>query len=79
MPDMLTIREAVQRAKVEGIPVSEFTLRTWVRSGAVPVRKVGQKSLLFYPNLVRFLQCVDGADNMPSTAVPAPGIRRIDL
>lgn len=78
MPNVLTIREAVQRAKADGLPISEYTLRQWVRTGAVPARWVGQKALLFYPNLVRYLQCKDGADN-DSTTVAAPGIRRIDL
>ena len=77
MPDVVTIREAVQRAKTDGLPVSEYTLRMWVRSGAIPTRKVGQKALLFYPNLVRYLQCEDGADNTPVAA--APGIRRVDM
>ena len=65
MADMLTIRQAVDRARHEGIPVSEYTLRRWVRSGAVPVRVAGSKQLLYYPNLVRYLQCVDGCDNQP--------------
>lgn len=76
MPDVVTIREAVQRAKADGLPVSEYTLRQWIRTGAVPVRKAGTKMLLFYPNLVRYLQCEDGADNEPARVVAAPGIRR---
>lgn len=77
MPNVVTIREAVQRAKTDGLPVSEYTLRMWIRSGAIPARKVGQKALLFYPNLVRYLQCEDGADNTPATVAAAPGIRRV--
>lgn len=77
MPNVVTIREAVQRAKADGLPISEYTLRQWVRTGAIPTRKVGQKALLFYPNLVRYLQCDDGADNTPATQVAATGIRRI--
>lgn len=65
MPSVLTIREAVQRAKADGLPVSEYALRRWVRLGAIPVRKAGSKFLLFYPNLVRYLQCADGGDNGP--------------
>ena len=68
MPNMLTIREAVRRAKAEGLPISEYTLRLWIKTGAIPVRWVGQKALLFYPNLVRYLQCEDSADNTPATA-----------
>ena len=77
MPNVVTIREAVQRAKTDGLPVSEYSLRMWIRSGAIPTRKVGQKSLLFYPNLVRYLQCEDGADNTPATVAAAPGICRV--
>lgn len=79
MPNVVTIREAVQRAKADGLPVSEYTLRHWVRTGAIPTRKVGQKALLFYPNLVRYLQCEDGADNTPAMVAGATGIRLADL
>ena len=79
MPDVLTIREAVQRAKASGLHISEYALRQWVRTGAIPTRRVGQKALLFYPNLVRYLQCEDGTDNAPSTVAAAPGIRRVDV
>lgn len=79
MPNVLTIREAVQRAKVDGMPISEYTLRHWVRIGAIPTRKVGQKVLLFYPNLIKYLQCEDGCDNAPATVAANPGIRRVDL
>ena len=77
--NVVTIREAVQRAKDDGLPITEYTLRKWVRSGAIPTRKVGQKALLFYPNLVRYLQCEDGCDNAPATVAVMPGIRRVDL
>ena len=79
MPDVLTIREAVQRSKVDGMPVSEYTLRRWVKSGAIPVRKVGQKVLLFYPNLISYLQCEDGKPTPPTTAEATPDIRRVGI
>ena len=79
MPDVLTIREAVQRSKVDGMPVSEYTLRRWVKSGAIPVRKVGQKVLLFYPNLISYLQCEDSKPTPPTTEEATPGIRRIEI
>ena len=34
MRDVLTIREAVQRSKDEGVPVSEYTLRRWGKDGS---------------------------------------------
>lgn len=78
MADVLTIKEAVQRSKAEGLPVSEYTLRRIIWSGKVPIRQVGQKMLLYYPNLVRYLTCADGADNVPTVTAPT-GIRRVDL
>lgn len=77
MADVLTINETVKRARAEGLPVSEYSLRMWVRAGAVPVRKVGTRMLLYYPNLVRFLQCEDGGDN--THAAVAASIRKIEL
>lgn len=78
MADVLTVREAVNRSKAEGMPVSEYTLRRMIKNGLVPVRQVGKKMLLYYPNLVRYLTCADGADNIPIVAAPT-GIRRVDL
>ena len=79
MPDVLTIREAVQRSKVDGMPISEYTLRRWIKCGAIPVRKVGQKALLFYPNLIRYLQCEDSKPTPPSKAEAETGIRRVEI
>ena len=65
MAQVITIREAVARAKAEGYPVSEYALRMWIKQGTFPVRKVGSKFLIFYPNLVAFIRCESGADNPP--------------
>ena len=65
MPDVVTVKEAVQRARSEGMPVSEFSLRRWIKTGAVPVRKAGNKMLLYYPRLVEFITCADGGDIRP--------------
>lgn len=78
MPDVITIREAVQRSKAEGLPISEYTLRRAIKSGEIPVRQVGQKTLLYYPNLVRYLTCADGADNTPAKVAGYVGIRRVE-
>ena len=78
MADVLTVREAVSRAKAEGLPVTEYTLRHWIKSGSVPVRTVGSKALLYYPNLVRFLSCADGADNAPAPQIVG-GIRPVEV
>lgn len=79
MPNVLTVRESVQQAKSDGLPVSEYTLRQWIKTGVIPVRKAGQKSLIFYPNLVRFLQCADGSDNATYPASAGSNIRRVEV
>lgn len=79
MPDIVTIREAAARAKTDGLPVSEYCIRQWVRLGVVPVRKAGNKNLLSYSNLVSFLRCENGQDNQPPATVAASGIRRVNL
>lgn len=65
MGNVMTVRGAVARAKEEGLPVSEYTLRIWIKSGFIPIRRAGCKQLIYYPNLVRYLQCEDGGDIQP--------------
>lgn len=79
MHDVLTIREAVQRAKAEGLNLTEYSLRYFIRSGAIPTRKVGQKALVYYPNIISFIRCESGADNQPPAVTAVHGIRRVDL
>mgnify|MGYP002517072576 FL=1 len=78
MRDVLTIREAVRRSIEEGVPVSEYALRRWVKTGAIPTRQAGTKTLIYFPRLVEFLTCADGCDNAPATLGDPPGIRRVD-
>lgn len=73
MPNVVTIREAVQRAKSDGMPVSEYTLRQWVKTGEIPTRRAGTKTLLYYPNLVAYLQ--SGDEVRPTLATS--GIRQL--
>ena len=77
MPNMVTIRQAVSRLKTDGLPLTEYSLRMLVKRGAVPVRFIGQKALLYYPNIISYLRCEDGGDNI-SAATEAGGIRRVD-
>ena len=79
MPNMVTIRQAVEQLKADGLPLSEYALRLLVKRGAIPVRYAGQKALIYYPNVISYIQCTDGCDNAPSTVAAAPGIRRVDL
>lgn len=62
MRDIVTIREAVARARVDGLQVSEYALRNWVKTGEFPSRKAGNKTLIYYPKLIKYLQCADSDD-----------------
>lgn len=63
MANMVTIRQALPRLSEDGMPMSEYSLRLLIKRGAIPVRYVGKKALIFYPNIISYLQCVDGGDN----------------
>ncbi len=79
MPNMLTIRQVVDRLKADGLPLSEYALRLLVKRGAIPVRYAGQKALIYYPNVISYIQCADGCDNAPATVADTNGIRRVNL
>lgn len=66
MADVLTIPETLERARSEGLPVSEYSLRRWIKTGAIPSRNAGRKALVYYPALIRFLTCEDGGDVRPA-------------
>ena len=65
MPDIMTIKQAAARANADGLAVTEYCIRQWVRLGILPVRKAGRKNLLSYSNLVSYVRCENGQDNMP--------------
>ncbi len=79
MADVVTVREAVQRAKSEGFPVAECALRRWIKTGEIPHRTAGRKILIFYPRLVQYLKCEDGGADTPATDIPVSGIRRVEV
>ena len=79
MRQMLNIRESIKQCETDGLTVSEYSLRLWIKQGKVPYVTAGRsKVLIYYPNLVHFLQCGYAGDSAPATVVSGPGIRRID-
>ena len=75
----MTLRETVVRLHNDGYQISEYALRSWVRSGSIPVRHIGKKALVYYPNVLDFLQCKNGQDNLPSSPISTNGIRQIEV
>lgn len=74
--DIGTIPQRAKRARGEGIPISEYTLRRLIKQGIIPARYIGPKPVFSYSALLRYFSCEDGCDNAPAT-VAASGIRRI--
>lgn len=74
---ILTIQETVARSRDKGMPISEYTLRRALRTGAIPCRTVGKKYLIAWENVERWLMCSDGADNRPAETSPA--VRQISI
>lgn len=72
----LSIREAAARSRAEGLGVGESTIRGWIAEGKLPHRKVGKKILLYWPNLLAFLQGNDIPTETRAEA-PVPGIHRV--
>lgn len=62
---ILTIKETVERSHEEGMPITEYTLRRALKSGAIKCRIVGKKYLIAWENVERWFMCVDGQDNHP--------------
>lgn len=77
-PDINTVPKLAQRAKAEGLPISEYTIRRLIKQGLIPARYIGPKPVASYSALVRYFSCEDGCGNAPST-VAASGIRRVDM
>lgn len=54
--DVLTIRNAVLRARSENFDISEYAVRRWVAEGRLPVLHSGNRALIYYPSLLDFLR-----------------------
>lgn len=74
---ILTIKETVERSVARGMPITEYTLRRAIRSGAIPCRVVGKRYLIAWDNVVRWLMCADSSDNVPIHTNEAGVIRPV--
>lgn len=76
---LVTIREAVWYSKEDRIPVTEYTLRSWVKAGIIPTRQIGKKHLLYYPTLVQYIRCGNDPIGAPVPETTTHGIRPIEI
>ena len=78
-PDINTVPRLAKRAKADGLPISEYTIRRLIKTGAIPARYIGPKPLASYSAILRYFQCLDGCDNAPAATATGSNIRRIDV
>lgn len=56
MLEFASIRRTAARLQAEGYCVSEGALRRWIREEKLAHRMCGNKPLLYYPNIIKFLE-----------------------
>lgn len=54
--DLASIQDTALRCKEEGLPLTECALRRLTQSGDIPACRIGKKSLLYWANVVEFVQ-----------------------
>lgn len=72
-----SLQRTLERCQASGYPVSMYTLRRAVRSGAIPCRVVGRTYLVPWASVEAWLLCADGGDNRPRETVG--GIRPVEV
>ncbi len=51
-----SIREICQELTKNGVHVSEYAIRRWVKLGALPVAYAGRKALISYSSVIKLLE-----------------------
>jgi hypothetical protein len=63
-------KQTYERAEAEGLGVSLNFIRKACAEGRLKHTKVGNKTMIFYPNLVEFLRNGDGDDADGGNEIP---------
>lgn len=77
MNEIQNIQDTLQSAHESGIPLTEYTLRRAIRSGALPCRIVGRTYFISWSNVMKWLMCEDGADNAPLPSNTCPSDKKV--
>lgn len=73
-----TIPKTAQRCKDENLGITAWNLREWCKSGALKHIRCGTKFLIYWPNLIAFLE--NGMPQLPTASEAAQfgTMRRIE-
>lgn len=77
MFELASIHDTAQRCADEKIPLAECAIRRLVREGTIPATIIGNKAMVYWPNLLRF---IENGNNVTPEEPPhqSGGIRRIE-
>ena len=65
MNQLLTIRQAADRARTELPGLSENLLREMIKDGRLRVTRAGNRALIFWPNVLKVLEKGEAVDTSP--------------
>lgn len=78
--DILTMRQTLERAKAEELPVSAYALRQWIATGAIPAQRINRKVFIYWPNVLNFFACADGVGSAKTVEPDTYGeIRKVKV
>lgn len=56
MMELATVNQTAERARTEGLGVSETALRAWLADGKLAFVPVGNRKMIYWPTLLSFLE-----------------------
>lgn len=72
-----TIPKTAERCRAEGLGVSAHQLRAWCKSGKLQHIQEGRIALIYWPNLLRFLEGHGMEQVTPASVTSLGTVRRI--
>jgi len=76
-PDLDSIHNTAGRCKSEGLGLSECAIRRLVKSGGLPSVWTGRRALVYWPNVLRFIERGNGPAPTVAAQQTACAIRQI--
>lgn len=65
MMELATVNQTAERARDEGLGVTETALRSWLADGSLAFIPVGNRRMIYWPTLLAFLEKGVTADTSP--------------
>ncbi len=72
-----TIPKTAERCRAEGLGVSAHQLRAWCKSGKLKHIQEGRIALIYWPNLLQFLEGHGMEQVIPTPVVPLGTMRKV--